>query len=181
MYMNFGYSIITFMFKLIFKCQYFLKYVIEVGMGYTHFLDTEEKKLIRDIEDLLDGGYSIYSACMILANRDKKLARRYYDKYRSISKYKDNIVTIRPVNKKLTDDDINSLIMGIVGLIKKSTAHDVSTHYKGIIEEYHIRLNSTLVELNKKNNLLNTVLAENEKLKGEVTHIDSLYSRIKGK
>ena len=89
-----------------------------------------------------------------------------------------NIFTIRSYQRQISDEDLNNLIMGLVSLIKKSTAHDIHNHYKGIISDYHSRLNNTIVELQKKDKLLLEVLEENQKLKGE-KNIDSLYSKIK--
>lgn len=152
-------------------------------MKYKQFNMVESEKLFNNVNNLVKSGCSVYRACMMLANYDKKLCLRYQNKYRNMQKCKNNnIITIKPIDKKLTDEDINNLIMGIVGLIKKTTAYSVSEHYKGIINEYNIRLNNTLIELNKKNNLLNTALKENEMLKeSKSNNLNKLLNKVKGK
>lgn len=93
----------------------------------------------------------------------------------------DNIYTIKSAGKKLSDEDIDCLIMGIVGLIRKSTAYNVHEKYKSIVDDYENRLNQTIVELKKKDELLMEVMIENEKLKGGGKSIDKLLEEVNRK
>ena len=93
-------------------------------------------------------------------------------------KCRGNIYTIRSHQKGISDEDISSLLFGLVALIKKSTAHDIHYHYKRIISDYKAKLNGVISELKNKDKLLLDVLEENQKLKDK-NNIDSLYSKIK--
>lgn len=150
------------------------------------FSEDEKNWLLFNVQKLKQNGYSVRSACLKLANDDKSLALRYINKYRKEEKIKiskGNIRTIKPKSKVLTDDDINNLIKGFVGLIKKNAIYELNLKYKTIIKDYNTRLNNTLIELNKKNNLLKNVLTENEILKSgkefNVEKLDKILTKVK--
>lgn len=142
------------------------------------FSEEETRWLVSNVQKLKSKGSSTRSACLELANNDKSLFLRYLNKYNKLEKIRvknGNIITIKPQNKGLTDDDINNLIKGFVGLIKKNAVHDINLKYKTIINDYNARLNNTIIELNKKNNLLKDVLIENELLKsGKLQNLNKL-------
>ncbi len=150
------------------------------------FSEDEKNWLLFNVQKLKQNGYSVRSACLKLANNDKSLGLRYINKYRKEEKIKiskGNIITIKPKSKALTDDDINNLIKGFVGLIKKNAIYELNLKYKTIIKDYNTRLNNTLIELNKKNNLLKNVLTENEILKSgkefNVEKLDKILTKVK--
>ena len=93
----------------------------------------------------------------------------------------ENIITINNANRELTDEDVNNLIWGLVGLIRSTTKQRVVRQYKSIIEDYDTRLNDVLEELNNKNRLLNSAIIENKKLKDKNDNINKLLNKIKGK
>lgn len=146
------------------------------------FTIEEIKELINNVNQLKKQGHSVRSACKLLAQGDNKLFLRLQNKYYSELKNirQNNILTIKPKNKALSDEDINNLIKGFVNLIRRNTIYDLNEKYKSIIADYNIRLNNTIIELNKKNNLLKDVLLENERLKNNNNNsIDKLYDKIK--
>lgn len=149
---------------------------------YNHFDVEESKSIFNQINDLVSKGNSVRRSCLIIAGEDQSLFLRYQNKYRKMLKQaSENVKTIKTKDRRLSDIDIQNLFMAVVGLIKKSTAFDVGKYYKTIINDYHLRLNNALIELNKKNTLLSEVLKENEKLKGENINIDKLFCKVKEK
>jgi membrane-anchored protein YejM (alkaline phosphatase superfamily) len=93
----------------------------------------------------------------------------------------ENIITINSDNRELTDEDVNNLIWGLVGLIRSTTKQRIVKQYKLIIDDYNVKLNGILEELNNKNKLLNTAIIENQKLKEKNNNINKLLNKIKGK
>lgn len=151
-------------------------------MKYKHFDMEESKSMFNQINNLVSKGNSVRKACLIMAGEDQSLFLRYQNKYRKMLKQaSQNVKTIKTKDRRLTDIDIQNLFMAVAGLIKKSTAFDIGKYYKTIINDYHLRLNNALIELNKKNTLLSEVLKENEKLKGENINIDKLFGKVKEK
>lgn len=94
------------------------------------------------------------------------------------SNYNDNIIKIRSNIRQITDDDINNLIMGIVSLIKRSTAQEIHNYYKNVIMEYKYKLRKISGELKNKNKLLLEVLEENDKSSNNKIS-DKLMNKIK--
>ena len=171
--------------RIVLECI-FCGFVIIIRLFEGVYMDSylshsDDKRIVNDIDSLLSSGYSIYKACMILANNDKQLANKYSYRYRKLKKNGDyNIVTIKSHTKKLNDEDMVSLFMGIVGLIKKSTVYDIRSKYRIVLEDYKSRLNMAIAELKKKESLLIEVLSENERLRGKYINMNSLYNKIKG-
>ena len=171
--------------RIVLECI-FCRFVIIIRLFEGVYMDSylshnDNMRIVSNIDSLLCSGYSIYKACMILANNDKQLANKYSYRYRKLKKNGEcNIFTIKSHTRKLNDEDMMSLFMSIVGLIKKSTAYDIRSKYKIVLEDYKSRLNMAIAELKKKESLLIEVLSENERLKGEYINMDSLYNKIKG-
>ncbi len=145
------------------------------------FSKDEEVWLFNSVNHLIKDGCSVRGACKKLANGDKGLFLRFQNKYLKIKNkvVNQNIITMNPP-KEFGEEDIDILLKGVVNLIKNNALCEMDRKYNLIIEDYAQKLNNALLELNKKNVLLNKVLTENEELKCEkLTNISKLQSLIK--
>ena len=102
-----------------------------------------------------------------------ELMLRYQNKYRNfLAKRKqqfkkDNIVKF--VNKKasLTDSELQSLFMGIVRLVKKTTTQEVLSENQSACDKANAQLRKTLVSLNEKQSEIEKLKSDFLRLKEE--------------
>lgn len=144
------------------------KHLKVVGKSFTK---EETNELIKNIINLTNKGYSVRKACLELANNDVNEMVRLQNKYRSviskdsellnttlnslkekgIFKKQPSNITVLPVRKnKLNDNDIQSLFLGLVNIVKKSAEENANTTLKNQLQEANNNLRKTLVELTKK-------------------------------
>ncbi len=94
----------------------------------THFKGfdkTQEGELFEKIEKMTSDGASVRSACLKLSGGDLSLMTRLQNKYQNMKRKldkKDNIIPFK--QKILTENDINSLFLGLVKLIKKTALEE---------------------------------------------------------
>ena len=69
--------------------------------------------------------------------------------------------------KNLSDEDIKSLFLGLVNLIKANAIDDVSNKIKQEYKKNSITLNNTLLELKLKNEIIDELKIENKTLKSK--------------
>ena len=92
----------------------------------------------------------------------------------------ENIINFNDYNKKksLTDEEIKSLFLGLVNLIKSSAIENVSSKLKQDYKDNAIKLNNTIMELKLKNEIIEDLKKENEILKSKqlklITKIENL-------
>lgn len=92
-----------------------------------HFVpfSRQEKCLLEQIQNSVKNGESVRAACERVSGGDLKLMTRLQNKYQSTKKTKtDNVIMFRKTRKTLTETDINSLLLGLVKLIKKTAIED---------------------------------------------------------
>lgn len=93
----------------------------------------------------------------------------------------DNIIRFEDIRKKksLTDDEIKSLFLGLVNLIKTSAIDDVSEKIKSEYKQNSILLNNTLLELKIKNEIIEDLKKENEILKSKTNKLIDKIENLK--
>ncbi len=138
---------------------------------FQNFDKTEEEKLVNQIDQLQKQGFSVRSACMKLSKGDLTLMTRLQNKYQNIkrketSEKKDNIIMFRQNRKVLTDNDITSLFMGLVRLIKKTAMEDAMEKAQLTATRNLKQALTDLEDKNKKIELLEKKL-ENMKIENE--------------
>lgn len=135
------------------------------------FSKEQEDKFLSDIKNLTEKGMSVRSACFQLSGGDMTLMTRLQNKFQNLKKDKkeepNNIITFRKKQKLLTDNDINSLFLGLVKLIKKTTTEEVTEKFKDEKETKEYLLKKAYLELNKKEKELSKLKDEFELLKSE--------------
>lgn len=83
--------------------------------------------------------------------------------------------------KTLTDDDIKSLFLGLVNLIKSSAIDDVSTKIKAEYKKNSIMLNKAMLEIKVKNEIIEDLKHENEELKSKTENLINKINELKVK
>jgi hypothetical protein len=135
------------------------------------FSDKETEQLVTEILRLKCLGFSVRKACLKLANNSAEEMLRYQNKFRSVMNNNKNLYTKclmslkknglsnpkfekqieknenvvymkKPEVQKLTDEDMNSLFLGLVKLVKKNAIENIE---KNLISEAEFA-NSTLRE-----------------------------------
>ncbi len=125
----------------------------------------QENDLFEKIEKLVAKGFSVRSACLNLSEGNLPLMTRYQNKYQNMKRKiekKNNIIPFKK-QKALTENEINSLFMGLVKLIKKNAADEA--YEKSKINE--LELKKTALALNEKEQEIDFLKNEMQKLKAE--------------
>lgn len=137
------------------------------------FDKAETKKMISEILRLIAVGYSVRKACLKLANGDISTMVRYQNKFRTVESKqqelikeckkeladkgfnmdtpKTNVIRMQPKQIKLADNEITSLFLGLVKLVKKQAMDEANITLKKEAEFANDTLRKTLVELAGKN------------------------------
>ena len=151
------------------------------------FQQDEIKKVVCEILRLKSLGYSVRKACFKLSNGNLSEMVRLQNKYRTIltkqqyiidecknelkqkgflieePEQKNNVIKMPTRQSKLSDNDINSLFLGLVKLVKKQALEDANASLKSETEFANNALRKSLVEIQAKDMELKK-LRENFKL-----------------
>ena len=121
------------------------------------FSSNEEQSLMQEITKLIDSGMSVRKACLTLSNGNVEQMLRYQNKYRNyLIKQKnetiDNNKVIKFTKKKTTlnDNDIQSLFMGLVRLVKRNALEQINDKYKSEFDRVSNELRKAIVEIHNK-------------------------------
>ena len=121
------------------------------------FSSNEEQSLMQEITKLIDSGMSVRKACLTLSNGNVEQMLRYQNKYRNyLIKQKnetiDNNKVIKFTKKKTTlnDNDIQSLFMGLVRLVKRNALEQINDKYKSEFDRVNNELRKAIVEIHNK-------------------------------
>ena len=105
---------------------------------FEHFDDEQEKQLVEQIECLANSGYSVREACQRLSGGDIKKMIRLQNKYQNF-KQKCKIIAFpeqknKKNNQKLSDNEINSLFLGLVKLVREQAFGESEQKVKQYLE-----------------------------------------------
>lgn len=155
------------------------------------FSNQDTKILVEKIENLKLKGMSTRSACMMLSNNDPTLMLRYQNKYRYFmshakqqnSEIKPKVIKINEYkkNRKLSDEDIKSLFLGLVKLIKTNALDSVSENLRQENAENKAKLFNALNELTLKQNRIEKLQKENNALFLKVKDLDDKVNELRNK
>lgn len=126
-----------------------------VIQNFKHFDKEEEASLHEKITELLNKGYSIRKACESVSNGTISDMLRIQNKFRSLQKKQTAKViqfpkTQKQSNAKLSDDDIKSLFMGLVKLVKENAQQDSKEEFKNYVKQYEKHKLKDIVTLQQK-------------------------------
>ena len=151
-----------------------------------HFSSVTEKELLLKILPLKNQK-SVRSACLQLAKNDTNLMVRYQNKYRNLIRnkkaevikvmeeltkkgiktrnpYGNNIVVMQREHK-LTEGQLKSVFMGLVRLIKEHATEEAEQNIKTEMQFANNTLQATLIDLRRKQLLIDELKKENDSLK----------------
>ena len=136
---------------------------------FIHFDKKQEEDLISQIEKYTKEGFSVREACQNLSNGDIKTMIRLQNKYQN-HKNKCKIITF-PVQKqpempkKLTNDEINSLFLGLVKLVREQAFGERELQVKQFLEATSELKQKQAIETQSQQNqieILKTKIKEQE-------------------
>ena len=150
-----------------------------------HFNENDTEQLMKIL--LRNEGLSVRGACRKLARGDKKLMIRYQNKYRNTLKHNPQLVekiltelraenvrvrnfksniSIMPVKEeKITEKEIQSLFWGLVRLVKRNAEEEIESTLKREAEFANTALQNSLIDLRRKEVLINELREQNKALK----------------
>ncbi len=160
--------------------------VKELGIDLTcHYVNrgvpfsrVEEKEVVTKIDSLIKEGNSVRKACLILSNGDVPTMLRLQNKYRSLTKKKENVKNMGQIIKmptkceRITEDDIKALFMGLVKLVKKQEQENIKSVYENELNKANEKLKLALAEIVEKQNKI-------ERLKKEISIVKSELGKSK--
>ena len=158
---------------------------------FNHFDKEQESKLLEQYNKLISQGLTCRSACMQLSNGDIKQMLRIQNKIRSIKNFEKqkNVVTnynnatnkqyiedeeIRVLKfpaksqsqkSKLTEDEIKSLFMGLVKLVKENANADEHEKAEKYLKQVEEEKRKHIIELENKQDEIDKLKEEMGKLK----------------
>ena len=150
-----------------------------------HFNENDTEQLMKIL--LRNEGLSVRGVCRKLARGDKKLMIRYQNKYRNTLKHNSQLVekiltelraenvrvrnfksniSIMPLKEeKITEKEIQSLFWGLVRLVKRNAEEEIESTLKREAEFANTALQNSLIDLRRKEVLINELREQNKALK----------------
>ena len=135
-----------------------------------HFLpfNEKDKQVLAKVDDLVKSGSSVREACKSLSGGDVLLMTRLQNKYQNTKRSRrDNVIMFRKNKKNLTESEINSLLMGLVKLIKKTAVEDYIESKRAEKENATELLRQAFFEIGKKERQFQELKKNFELIKNE--------------
>ena len=148
-------------------------------MHFVPFSEEEKMKLVNEVDNLVAGGMSVRTACQKMSCGDITLMTRLQNKYQNLKKSgkKNNIIVFRQKQKSLSENDINSLFLGLVKLIKKTAIDEFMEKTRLEKESSAFLLKKAFVDLSRKEKEIKALKEEFSNLKAENA---SLQTKLEG-
>lgn len=154
-----------------------------------YFSKEEESDLMKKIDDMVSGGMSVRKACYTLSKGDVGQMLRYQNKYRNfLSKTNsanennldgEKIIKFTKKRTALTDNEIQSLFMGLVRLVKRNAIEEISDKVKVDFENANQELRKAIIELHNKEKEYKDLKSEFLKIKEENAKLISNMIKLK--
>ena len=158
---------------------------------FEHFDKIQESELLKKIAEYKENGFSTRNACMKLSDGNAKQMLRIQNKLRNITrktkqsttnsldnlktnkqtpKMEDTKVIQFPTNgfnkkSRLTDDEIKSLFMGLVKLVKENADADKKEKAEKFLEQTEEEKRKRIVELEQKQTEIDVLKQQLNELK----------------
>ena len=144
------------------------------------FSKRQEEEFLQKIEEYKKQGMSVRSACIKLSGGDMTLMTRLQNKFQNLKKEEktNNIITFHKREKTLSMNDIHSLFMGLVKLIKKTSAEEVEAKFKEEKRTNEFLLKEAYNELNEKTKELKALKADYQILKSDNLKLSEKMNKL---
>lgn len=174
---------------------------------FLEFTKEEEYELTYYILQKAREGRSVRSSCLELAKNDVNKMIRYQNKFRSLLKSNNKLideinkkldVTMGPKEEvsrsnivmfpqekknkdknKLSDDELKSLFMGLVKLVKKSADLEMSSALKKETSHMSENLRKTLIAMRKKEEEIIELTTKNQNLTQKVKELQDQIMKLR--
>ena len=161
--------------------------------NFAKFDERQTQKLIDYIKGKNSQGISVRKACRELANNNATLMVRYQNKFRQTQQKKqknlkgsdnqNNLISF-PVtkslpNQKLTDEEIKSLFLGLVNLVKKSTFTELNEQLLKEKQTYDTFAKQSVVKIMEKDKQIDELLTENKKLTSKIVSLKTKLENLR--
>ena len=135
------------------------------------FSEEETNQAMKKIDELGKCGYSVRKACLTIANGNIEEMVRLQNKYRAMTKKsqpkQSNVLTMPKRTNKLSDNEINSLFLGLVRLVKNQAKQEANLIMRDDKEKANNMLRSAILELANKDRQIANLKTQFELLKSE--------------
>ncbi len=129
---------------------------------FVGFNKVQEEELFEEIEKQTSQGKSVRSVCQEISGGDLVLMTRIQNKYQNMKRKIDKKNNVIPFKQKvLSENDINSLFLGLVKLIKKTAMEEAKENSAS------------------SNSLLKKVFADLDKKEKQILELKLEYERVK--
>lgn len=149
--------------------------------SFERFDEKNKNHLFEFVTQNLNRGVSVRQSCMSLANNDAKQMLRYQNKFRNMLKQKNKDVEKRreekmeekvininkaklELSKKISDNEINALFMGLIKIVKKAAKESADEELKKECFEANQNFRQTIIDLNKTESELKKACELNKQL-----------------
>ncbi|MBQ7603094.1 MAG: hypothetical protein IJU58_03025 [Clostridia bacterium] len=147
---------------------------------------------------------SVFSVCMEMANNNAALAQKFQNKYRNTLSnnpqlvdtvlsqlrtqgiptritFADKKILNMPTNIKQTisDQDLKALVFGVINLIQKNTETKINNDRNKELQNANNHLQKALIDIRRKNILLQELKDENEKIKINLKNSEEKQQQLK--
>lgn len=166
------------------------------------FTEEEIKNQVGEVIKLKNLGYSVRKACLKVAKNNLEQMVRLQNKYRTLLKKQPeilnqienslinegfeikkqmpkNVVSMPKKKTYLTENEINSLFLGLVKLIKNTAKQEANELLKEETKNANNALRQTLVELTNKEEQLAQLKQNFELLKNQKTALDERIKSLR--
>ena len=129
-------------------------------------------------------GESVRSACYKLSDGNLTEMTRLQNKYQNLKKKTknfDNVIKFKQKSKILTDNDINSLFIGLVKLIKKNAIDEYIEKNSKESQAMSVLLKKAFFDLGKKEKELSQLKGDFERLKEENQELSKICKNLTDK
>lgn len=143
--------------------------------NFVPFSEKQKNDLVDKIDNLVASGQSVRRACQTLANGNVEKMVRYQNKYRSLRKC--TVINFPATNysatksKALNDDEIKSLFMGLVKLVKENAIKSSSEDLKLYLQQSEMQKRKDFVILSQNQSKV-------EKLEKEIADLKQKNSEL---
>lgn len=146
---------------------------------------------------------SVFAACMEMANNDIALAQKFQNKYRNtlsnnpqlVDKvlsqlraqgiptritFADKKILNMPttIKQTISDQDLRSLVFGVINLIQKNTETKINNDKNKELQSANNHLQKALIDIRRKNILLQELKDENEKIKTSLKNSEERQQQL---
>lgn len=153
-------------------------------ISFENFEKEESELLLARVDEMLKKGESVRSACYKLSDGNLTEMTRLQNKYQNLKKKTknfDNVIKFKQKSKILTDNDINSLFIGLVKLIKKNAIDEYIEKNSKESQAMSVLLKKAFFDLGKKEKELSQLKGDFERLKEENQELSKICKNLTDK